>query len=120
MDTAAEASRRPAGSARCEPPRCAGPEPSRRAYPAPRRAGALPAPASIRAMIIPTAESHTRISRDAMVNAFLVKEEDGLPLIDPGLKGNGKQLLADAHELGQTIVRIALTHAHGDHIGGLD
>src|SRR5512139_2628869 len=115
MDTAAEASRRPAGSARCEPPRCAGPEPSRRAYPAPRRAGALPAPARIRAMSIPTAESHTRISRYGMVNAFLVKEEDGLTLIDTGLKGTGKKILAEANALGQPIVRIALTHAHGDH-----
>jgi glyoxylase-like metal-dependent hydrolase (beta-lactamase superfamily II) len=71
-------------------------------------------------MSIPTADSHTRISRYGMVNAFLVKEEDGLTLIDTCLKGTGKKILAEAKALGQPIVRIALTHAHSDHIGSLD
>ncbi|MFN8112650.1 MAG: MBL fold metallo-hydrolase [Solirubrobacterales bacterium] len=71
-------------------------------------------------MSIPTADSHTRISRYGIVNAFLVKEEDGLTLIDTGLKGTGKKILAEANALGQPIVRIVLTHAHGDHIGSLD
>ena len=34
--------------------------------------------------------------------------------------GSQKAILAAAAELGQPIVRIALTHAHGDHIGSLD
>jgi glyoxylase-like metal-dependent hydrolase (beta-lactamase superfamily II) len=71
-------------------------------------------------MSVPTAESHTRISRYGIVNAFLVEEEDGLTLIDTALKGTGKKILAQAAALGKPIVRIALTHAHGDHIGSLD
>jgi glyoxylase-like metal-dependent hydrolase (beta-lactamase superfamily II) len=71
-------------------------------------------------MSIPTVESHTRISRYGMVNAFLVQEEDGLTLIDTALKGSHKKILAAASDLGQPIVRIALTHAHSDHIGSLD
>lgn len=71
-------------------------------------------------MSIPTADSHTRISRYGIVNSFLVKEEDGLTVIDTALKGTGKKILAEAEALGQPIVRIVLTHAHGDHIGALD
>ncbi len=71
-------------------------------------------------MSIPTVESHTRISRYGMVNAFLVREEDGLTLIDTAIKGSAKKILAAAADLGEPIVRIALTHAHGDHIGSLD
>jgi len=71
-------------------------------------------------MSIPTVESHTRISRYGMVNAFLVQEEDGLTLIDTAIKGSHKKILAAAADLGAPIVRIALTHAHGDHIGSLD
>ena len=71
-------------------------------------------------MSIPTVESHTRISRYGVVNAFLVQEEDGLTLIDTALGGSAKKILAAAADLGAPIVRIALTHAHGDHIGSLD
>src|SRR6476620_12598709 len=34
--------------------------------------------------------------------------------------GAAKVVMAQAQELGAPIVRIALTHAHGDHIGSLD
>jgi glyoxylase-like metal-dependent hydrolase (beta-lactamase superfamily II) len=66
--------------------------------------------------------SLTRVSRFGFVNAFLVEEEDGLTLVDTTIGGRGaaKPILAAAAELGRPIVRIALTHAHGDHIGGLD
>ena len=68
------------------------------------------------------AMSLTRVSRFGFVNAFLVEEEDGLTLIDTtiGGRGSAKAILAAAGELGRPIVRIALTHAHGDHIGALD
>jgi glyoxylase-like metal-dependent hydrolase (beta-lactamase superfamily II) len=36
------------------------------------------------------------------------------------LWGGAKPILATAKRLGAPIVRIALTHAHGDHIGSLD
>jgi glyoxylase-like metal-dependent hydrolase (beta-lactamase superfamily II) len=66
--------------------------------------------------------SITRVSRFGFVNAYLVEEEDGLTLVDTTIGGGGaaKAILAAAGELGRPIVRIALTHAHGDHVGGLD
>jgi glyoxylase-like metal-dependent hydrolase (beta-lactamase superfamily II) len=62
----------------------------------------------------------TRISRFGFVNAYLVREDDGLTLVDTMLPGSKKAILAAAERLGAPIVRIALTHAHGDHIGSLD
>jgi glyoxylase-like metal-dependent hydrolase (beta-lactamase superfamily II) len=62
----------------------------------------------------------TRISRLGFVNCYLVDEEDGLTLVDTMLPKSGKKILAMAGELGKPIVRIALTHAHGDHIGSID
>jgi glyoxylase-like metal-dependent hydrolase (beta-lactamase superfamily II) len=64
--------------------------------------------------------SVTRVSRFGLVNAFLVEEEDGLTLVDTALPGSAKAIRAAALELGRPIVRIALTHAHGDHVGSLD
>ena len=62
----------------------------------------------------------TRISRFGFVNAYLVTEDDGLTLVDTLLPRSAKAILRAADELGAPIVRIALTHAHGDHIGSLD
>jgi glyoxylase-like metal-dependent hydrolase (beta-lactamase superfamily II) len=62
----------------------------------------------------------TRISRFGFVNAYLVSEDDGLTLVDTMLPRSGKPILAAADKLGAPIKRIALTHAHGDHIGSLD
>jgi glyoxylase-like metal-dependent hydrolase (beta-lactamase superfamily II) len=66
--------------------------------------------------------SITRIARVfGLVNAFLVEEEDGLTLIDTTVpQGAAKAILAAAGKQGRPIVRIALTHAHQDHVGGLD
>jgi glyoxylase-like metal-dependent hydrolase (beta-lactamase superfamily II) len=64
--------------------------------------------------------SLTRVSRFGFVNAYLVEEEDGLTLVDTAIPGSAKAIQAAAAELGRPIVRIALTHAHGDHIGSLD
>jgi glyoxylase-like metal-dependent hydrolase (beta-lactamase superfamily II) len=61
-----------------------------------------------------------RISRFGFVNAYLVPEDDGLTLIDTTLPRGGKKILAEAAQLGAPIVRIVLTHAHGDHIGSVD
>jgi glyoxylase-like metal-dependent hydrolase (beta-lactamase superfamily II) len=62
----------------------------------------------------------TRISRFGFVNAYLIAEDDGLTLVDTMLPRSAKQILRAAEGLGAPIVRIALTHAHGDHIGSLD
>jgi glyoxylase-like metal-dependent hydrolase (beta-lactamase superfamily II) len=67
-----------------------------------------------------TAQPLTRLTRLGLVNAYLVREDDGLTLVDTMIKGSGKRILAAAEQLGAPIVRIALTHAHGDHIGSLD
>ena len=64
--------------------------------------------------------SLTRVSRFGFVNAFLVEEEDGLTLIDTAIPGSAKAIQAAAEALGRPIVRILLTHAHGDHVGSLD
>ena len=65
-------------------------------------------------------DNTTRISRFGFVNAYLVREDDGLTLVDTMLPRSAKAILRAAGELGAPIVRIALTHAHGDHIGSLD
>jgi glyoxylase-like metal-dependent hydrolase (beta-lactamase superfamily II) len=64
--------------------------------------------------------SITRISRFGFVNAYLIAEDDGLTVVDTMLPGSSKSILAGAERLGAPIKRIALTHAHGDHIGSLD
>jgi len=64
--------------------------------------------------------SVTRIVRLGIVNGYLVREDDGLTLIDTLIPRSAKTVLAGARELGAPIVRIALTHAHSDHVGSLD
>jgi glyoxylase-like metal-dependent hydrolase (beta-lactamase superfamily II) len=64
--------------------------------------------------------SAIRVSRFGFVNAYLVPEDDGFTLIDTMLKGSGRKIAAAAQAAGQPIKRIALTHAHGDHVGGVD
>lgn len=61
-----------------------------------------------------------RVSRLGIVNEYLVAEDDGLTLIDTGLAGTHRLILARAAALGMPIVRIVLTHAHRDHRGSLD
>jgi glyoxylase-like metal-dependent hydrolase (beta-lactamase superfamily II) len=45
---------------------------------------------------------------------------DGLTLVDAMIPRSAKPIQAAAAKLGAPIVRIALTHAHTDHIGSLD
>jgi glyoxylase-like metal-dependent hydrolase (beta-lactamase superfamily II) len=61
-----------------------------------------------------------RITQFGAVNAYLVQEEDGLTLVDTLMQGGHKRILAAVETAGAPIRRIALTHAHGDHIGSLD
>jgi glyoxylase-like metal-dependent hydrolase (beta-lactamase superfamily II) len=62
----------------------------------------------------------TRLPHAFPVNCYLVREADGLTLIDAALPGSAKAILAAANTMGAPIVRIALTHAHMDHVGALD
>jgi glyoxylase-like metal-dependent hydrolase (beta-lactamase superfamily II) len=65
-------------------------------------------------------ENLTQINRMHFVNAYLVRESDGLTLIDTTMGGAADNLLAAARDAGAEIRRIALTHGHGDHVGSLD
>jgi len=62
----------------------------------------------------------TRFPRWFPVNCYLVREEDGFTLVDTGIAGATAAVLAAARHAGGPIRRIALTHAHADHVGGLD
>ena len=62
----------------------------------------------------------TQLTRLRLVNAYLVREDDGLTLVDTTLKGQADALIDAARALGGVIRRIALTHGHGDHVGSLD
>src|SRR3954447_10557684 len=61
-----------------------------------------------------------RLTRLRAVNAFFVVEDDGLTLVDTMIPRSQDAILGAARELDAPIVRIALTHAHGDHVGSLD
>ena len=62
----------------------------------------------------------TRVTRLGMINVYLVREDDGVTLIDTALPRSAKAITAAASRLGAPIKRIALTHSHGDHVGSLD
>jgi glyoxylase-like metal-dependent hydrolase (beta-lactamase superfamily II) len=61
-----------------------------------------------------------RLTRLGMVNCFLVLEEDGFTLVDTNLAGAATDISNAAQQLAVPIRRIALTHAHVDHVGSLD
>ncbi|GFN31765.1 MBL fold metallo-hydrolase [Paenibacillus xylaniclasticus] len=54
------------------------------------------------------------------VNCYLVEEDNELTLIDCALPYSAKGIMNTAAAIGKPITHIALTHAHGDHIGALD
>jgi glyoxylase-like metal-dependent hydrolase (beta-lactamase superfamily II) len=62
----------------------------------------------------------TQLNRLRFVNAYLVREDDGLTLVDTTMGGAADALIAAAERAGAPIRRIALTHGHADHSGSLD
>ena len=65
-------------------------------------------------------EHIVQFTRFAFVNAYLVREADGLTLVDTTLPRSSDALLEVVRATGGSIKRIALTHGHGDHVGSLD
>ena len=57
-----------------------------------------------------------------LVNSYLFRSDDGsLALVDTGIKGAPKRIIAAIEETGasvQDVTTILLTHAHADHAGG--
>lgn len=53
------------------------------------------------------------------MNCFLVQEDDGLTLVDSTMSSPAGEVAALVGELGAQLRRVALTHAHGDHAGGV-
>ncbi len=59
---------------------------------------------------------------NVIANPFIIIEPEGLTLIDTGLRGSHKKILAYISEQGHAateLVRIIITHADLDHVGGL-
>src|SRR5437879_11681202 len=69
---------------------------------------------------INVSDSLIQLTRLRFVNAYLVREDDGLTLVDTTTGGGADDLLNAAETAGGVIRRIALTHGHGDHVGSLD
>jgi glyoxylase-like metal-dependent hydrolase (beta-lactamase superfamily II) len=60
-----------------------------------------------------------KLTRQGWVNCYLVIEDDGITVVDTGIPGTAKRIIEAAREAGGDIRRIALTHAHGDHVGSV-
>ena len=61
----------------------------------------------------------TKLTKLGLVNAYLVREDDGFTLVDTTMSA-ADALIAAAQQTGTPIRRIALTHGHGDHVGSVD
>ena len=55
-----------------------------------------------------------------LANCYLVREDDGLTLVDCNVGGSTDAILRAAGSAAAPIRRIAVTHAHWDHVGSLD
>jgi glyoxylase-like metal-dependent hydrolase (beta-lactamase superfamily II) len=62
----------------------------------------------------------TRVVHRRVFNCYLVVEDDGLTLVDTGPPGAVPTIQLAIKRAQAPLRRIVLTHAHGDHVGGLD
>jgi len=53
------------------------------------------------------------------MNCYVVIEDDGLTLVDSTTSSPAEVVAILAKQLGKDLRRVALTHAHGDHVGGV-
>ena len=65
-------------------------------------------------------ENLIQMTRMGAFSAYLLKENDGFTLIDTGMPGSTNSFLKAARDEDLPINRVAVTHAHADHIGSLD
>ena len=61
----------------------------------------------------------TRYASVFPMNCYVVQEKDGLTLVDSTMSSPADDLAALIKQLGKELRRVALTHAHGDHVGGV-
>jgi glyoxylase-like metal-dependent hydrolase (beta-lactamase superfamily II) len=75
----------------------------------------------IRIIQIDTAYQLTYFKNESLsVNCYLLEEENGLTLIDTAIHESFSEIIEAINMIGKPITNIVLTHAHHDHIGGLD
>ena len=70
--------------------------------------------------VTPASSNLFQLTRLVAFNCYLLREDDGLTLIDTNMGGQAEAIVQAASKLGLPITRIVLTHAHVDHVGSLD
>jgi glyoxylase-like metal-dependent hydrolase (beta-lactamase superfamily II) len=53
------------------------------------------------------------------MNCYLVQEDDGLTLVDSTTSSPADDIVSIVQQVGEALRRVTLTHAHGDHVGGV-
>lgn len=68
----------------------------------------------------PATAPAVQVTRLGFVNCYLVRDEDGLTLVDAAVPGSEEAILEAAAAMEAPLRRVVLTHAHPDHVGALD
>jgi glyoxylase-like metal-dependent hydrolase (beta-lactamase superfamily II) len=61
-----------------------------------------------------------QITRLGFVNAYLVREDDGLTLVDTMIPGSAGAIAAAVEAADASLKRLTVTHGHADHVGSVD